>query len=165
VTFVGPFVTFLTFTIANPNAADSLVGLAFFDVLPSGLVVNTPNNLTNTCSGTPFAPPLSSQISLVGGSVAGSGSCTVSVVVTGFAAGTYTDVTGPVSSTNSGTGNSAAATLEVSPLTSAVPEPGTIFLFASGLGVLGLLRKRLPIACDSRSDVNGHLIVPARFLK
>lgn len=143
VTFFPPdVVTTLTFTIANPNASDSLFGLFFFDVLPSGLFVNTPPNLTDTCGGT-ASTIFSDQISLSGGILAGGASCTVGLVIQATAPGTYVNVTGDVSSTTSGTGNSASATLEVSPsTTSTVPEPGTIFLFASGLGGLGLLRKR-----------------------
>jgi hypothetical protein len=105
----------LTITITNPNSADSLLGVAFQDNFPVGLVVATPNGLTSTCGGTPFAPQGGFMVSLAAGTIAPAGSCTVSVNVTGETAGTYVNFTGLVSSTNGGTGNSASATIRVRP--------------------------------------------------
>ncbi len=106
--------TSLTFTITNPAAnAVAETGVAFTDTLPTGLVVATPNGLTNTCGGTATAVAGSGSISLTGGTIAASSTCTVVVNVTGTASGNYTNTTGNVSSTNGGTGNTATANLTV----------------------------------------------------
>jgi hypothetical protein len=107
-------VSTLTLTITNP-AANTVAeaGVAVADNLPAGLVVATPNNLNNTCGGTATATAGSGSISLTGGSVATSSSCTLSVDVTASAPATYTNTTGAVSSTNGGTGNTASASLKV----------------------------------------------------
>ena len=107
--------TSLTFTVTNP-AANSVAeaGVAFTDTLPAGLVVATPNGLSNSCGGTAMAVAGSTSISLSGGSIATPNtSCTEVVNVTGTSAGQYTNVTGSVSSTNGGTGNTASANLRV----------------------------------------------------
>ena len=106
--------TTLTFTITNP-AANTVAetGVAFTDTLPTGLVVSTPNGLSNTCGGTATAVAGSTSISLTGGSIAVNTSCTLVVNVTGTASGQYTNTSGAVSSTNGGTGNTASANLTV----------------------------------------------------
>jgi len=104
----------LTITITNP-AANTVAeaGVAFTDNFPASLVVATPNGLTNTCGGTATATAGSGIVSLTGGTVAVNSSCNVTVNVTSAVAGTYVNSTGPVSSTNGGTGGSASATLTV----------------------------------------------------
>ena len=105
--------TSLTLTITNPAANTSaLSGVAFTDTLPTGLVVATPNALSNSCGGTATAVAGSGSISLTGGSIPASSSCTVVVNVTGTAGGTKNNST-VVSSTNGGTGNTATADLTV----------------------------------------------------
>jgi uncharacterized repeat protein (TIGR01451 family) len=106
--------TTLTFTITNP-AANTVAetGVAFTDTLPTGLVVSTPNGLSNTCGGTATAVAGSTSISLTGGSIAVNTNCTLVVNVTGTASGQYTNTSGAVSSTNGGTGNTATANLTV----------------------------------------------------
>src|SRR5579864_4358301 len=106
--------TTLTFTITNP-AANTVAetGVAFTDTLPTGLVVSTPNGLSNTCGGTTTAVAGSTSISLTGGSIAVNTNCTLVVNVTGTASGQYTNTSGAVSSTNGGTGNTASANLTV----------------------------------------------------
>src|SRR5947199_78350 len=58
--------TSLSFTITNPNITLQLTGIAFTDSLPSGLVVATPNGLSNSCSGVVSAVSGSSSVSLSG---------------------------------------------------------------------------------------------------
>ncbi|MGH9763217.1 MAG: beta strand repeat-containing protein, partial [Blastocatellia bacterium] len=103
--------TSLTFTITNPNAAISLTNIAFTDTLPAGLSV--PSGTTSTCSGT-LTTTAPSTISFSGGTLAGSGTCSFGVTVTGIAAGVQNNTTGAISSTESGTGaTSNTATLTV----------------------------------------------------
>jgi len=106
--------TSLSFTINNPNASLAFTGVAFIDALPAGLVISTPNGLTGTCgTGTITATAGSSSVTLSGGTIAASGSCTFSVSVTGVTAGKQVDTTGNVSATNGGTGNTATASVTV----------------------------------------------------
>ncbi|HKD79212.1 MAG TPA: hypothetical protein VKH81_05925 [Candidatus Angelobacter sp.] len=106
--------TSLSFTVTNP-AANTVAeaGVAFADTLPAGLIISTPNGLTNSCGGTVAAVQGASAVNLSGGSVAVGGNCLVSVNVTGTAPGLLTNTTGAASSTNGGTGTSAAASLTV----------------------------------------------------
>jgi uncharacterized repeat protein (TIGR01451 family) len=106
--------TTLTFTIQNPNAAAALTGVALTDALPSGLVVSTPAALTGSCGGGAItAAAGASSVTLSAGSIAASSSCTFGVNVTGTSAGTKLNTTGPVTSTNGGTGNMATDSLSV----------------------------------------------------
>jgi uncharacterized repeat protein (TIGR01451 family) len=88
-TSVGVPVT-LSFTITN-NSGIQLTGLNFADNLPAGLLVANPSNLTNTCGGTPNAPPGGALITLSGGTLAANATCTVTVQVVASAPGTYTN--------------------------------------------------------------------------
>jgi uncharacterized repeat protein (TIGR01451 family) len=106
----------LAFTITNPPANTvALTGLAFTDVMPSGILATVPAALSNTCGGT-FGVTSGAGIStatLSGGTVAAGSSCTLSVNVTAANAGSFTNTTGNVTSTNGGTGNTATANLAV----------------------------------------------------
>jgi uncharacterized repeat protein (TIGR01451 family) len=88
-TSVGVPVT-LRFTITN-NSGIQLTGLNFADNLPTGLFVANPPNLTNTCSGTPNAPPGGDLITLSSGTLAANATCAVTVQVVASAPGTYTN--------------------------------------------------------------------------
>ena len=105
--------TTLTFTITNPNAGSGLSGVAFSDTLPAGLVVGTPNGLSNTCGGTVTATAGSGSVALSGGSIPASQSCTVQVNVRGTTAGVKNNTSGAVTSTEGGTGNTASASVIV----------------------------------------------------
>ena len=108
--------TTLTFTITNGagnTAAETAVASAHADEWSEG---GHDPECSERCSGTPTAVAGTTTISLTGGTVASPGgtTCTLSVDVTGTAAGTVTNTTGAVSSTNGGPGAvSNTATLTV----------------------------------------------------
>ncbi len=111
--------TSLSFTITNPNITLQLTGIAFTDNLPTGLVVATPNGLTNTCGGVSVASSDASSVSLSGVTLAAGASCNLSVNVTATSAGTKNNSV-TVISTEGGAGNTSNATLTV---TAAVVPP------------------------------------------
>jgi uncharacterized repeat protein (TIGR01451 family) len=102
----------LTFNITNPNTNVPFTGLAFTDNLPAGLVVASTPNLSNTCGGTATASAGSGTVSLSGGTLASSASCTVSVSVQGTTAGVLNNSV-TVSSNEGGTGNTSQASITV----------------------------------------------------
>ncbi|HEY1218296.1 MAG: CSLREA domain-containing protein [Bryobacteraceae bacterium] len=104
--------TTLTFAITNPNPSFSLTGVAFTDSMPSGLTVGSTPNLNNTCGGTATATAGATSASLSGGTIAGGGSCTVSLNVQGTPAGVKNNSV-QVTSTNAGTGNTSTASITV----------------------------------------------------
>ena len=138
--FGGPSVpingtTTLTFNIANPNMS-TLNGIGFSDVLPSGVVVSTPNGLTGSCGGgTITATAGSNSVTLTGaalvptfasslpstprarlaprGGVFVPATCTFAVNVTGTVIGSQNNVTSNITSTEGGTGGTATASLAV----------------------------------------------------
>lgn len=94
----------LTFSVANPNAIQ-LTGVAFTDTLPTGLEIDNPNGLATTCLfGTaPITAAVGTQlISLGGATLNGSESCTISVRVKGTVAKDYKNVSGNITSTQTG---------------------------------------------------------------
>jgi hypothetical protein len=126
--------TALSFTITNPNASGSLNAIAFTDTLPAGLVVDNPNGTNGTCGSASVltAAPGSGTITLTGGKLAAGASCTISADVTSNTAGTYTNSTGPASSTEGGAGGGDTQTLGVfgNPTVSVTsPKEGAKFNF------------------------------------
>ena len=109
-------VSTLSFTLTNPNSSASLSGIFFGDLLPSGLVVATPNGLAGSCSpGTINASAGSNLIQLTGngGTLSAASSCTFSVNVTATSAGTYPNITNPPTSNEGGAGVGSTATLTI----------------------------------------------------
>jgi uncharacterized repeat protein (TIGR01451 family) len=102
----------LSLTITNPNSFAALTGVAFTDTLPAGLVVATPNGLTNTCVGTATAVAGSGTVTLSGATLAASAVCTVTANVTSPTDNIYINSV-QVTSTNGGPGNTSTATLFV----------------------------------------------------
>jgi hypothetical protein len=103
----------LAFALTNPNATTALIGMAFTDNLPSGLVVATPNGLSSSCGGSVTAVAGSGSVALSGGTLAAGASCTISVGITGTTAGVKNNTTGNVTAANGGAGNTASATITV----------------------------------------------------
>ncbi len=108
-------VSVLTLTLSNPNAAQTLNGVAISDTFPSGLVTAATPNAATTCSGGTLASA-SGSIAISGVTLAAGASCTVTINVTSAAQGAYANTTGTVSSSNGGTGNTAGATVTLTTL-------------------------------------------------
>ena len=172
----------LTFTVTNANAGTALTGVGFSDSLPTGVeVASTPNASTSGC-GTPTFSPGAGDLTLTfsGGTIAGGGTCTVAVDVTGTTVGTKNNITGNVTSTNGGTGNTASDTLTVvgppsiskafapasisvggtSALTFTVTNPnaGTAL---TGVAFTDTLPSGLTVASSTSSECGGTLTVTA----
>jgi len=107
-------VSTLTFTLTNPNSV-ALTGATFTDALPVGTQVAAVPAATTTCAGAPTWAPSAGGSNLVFGSPAGatipaSGFCTASVNVTATTAGTKTNVSGVLSTAETGTTTTSVAT-------------------------------------------------------
>src|SRR4029079_3151866 len=75
--------TSLTFTLENPNPAMALTGVGFVDVLPSGLVVSTPNGLAGGCGGgIVTATAGSATVTLSGATLGANVTCVITLNVT-----------------------------------------------------------------------------------
>lgn len=103
---VGQTSTML-FTITNPNPSNALAGIGFTDTLPAGMqVAAVPNVSATGCTVTDFSPAAAAgatSLTLSGASVAAGGTCSISVAVTTTAIGVRTNITGPISATQTGT--------------------------------------------------------------
>ncbi len=108
--FIPGGTTTVSFSIANPNSTVTLLGVAFIDSLPSGLVVASPSGLTSNCIGGTAAAS-AGTISLSFASIAPLGNCTVSASVTA-PEGIY-DNSVQVTSSNGGVGNTSTARVYV----------------------------------------------------
>jgi LPXTG-site transpeptidase (sortase) family protein len=116
----------LTFTITNPNPTVGLSGLAFTDSLPSGVTVAT-SGPTSVCGGslTTIAP---STVTFTGGSLLANASCNIPVQVAVTTAGPHTNISGFISSTQTGT--NSTSTGSASDTVTAVLPPTISKLFA-----------------------------------
>lgn len=141
--------TAMQFIITNPNASVPFTGLAFTDTLPAGLVIATPNGLFDSCDGIATAVAGSSTISLSAGTLPQNSTCIFDVDVTGTTPGVKNNTSGPISSTEGGTGGTASATITVVaptpvPVVPTLNEPGTLIfgLLIAAAGLLLLLIRR-----------------------
>jgi uncharacterized repeat protein (TIGR01451 family) len=111
-------VSAMTITISNPNAADSLSGVAVTDAYPIGLLNAASPNPQVSCSGGSSAAFTGgaaggNAVGLTSGSLAPGGFCSVTLNVTATQAGNIDNTTGIVTSTNAGNGATAFARLVV----------------------------------------------------
>ncbi len=114
--------TSLTFSIANPNPTfTTLTDINFADGMPSGLVVATPNGLSNSCGGSIGATPGNTIISMNAVTLAPGASCTWSINVTATSAGAKNNTTNAIGASESGVGGTASASINVP-----TPSPPTI---------------------------------------
>ncbi|MCI5207819.1 MAG: hypothetical protein D3910_03285, partial [Candidatus Electrothrix sp. ATG2] len=94
----------LQFTIANPNtdAGGDLSNLSFTDTLPAGLSVT--DQTFSACGGTDnvVVDAATRKITVTGGTLAPTASCTIDVEVIGAVAGTHTNTSGSISSAETG---------------------------------------------------------------
>jgi len=109
----------LTFTVTNPSAsaATAVQFTDTFPTVPGAMVVAAAPSVVNNCGGTFTAAAGAASVSLTGGTVAASSSCTISVRITAPTSGTvanptYNNVTTGFSA-NATAGTNASATLTV----------------------------------------------------
>ena len=116
----------LTFVITNPESTAAQTGVSFTDSLPASagnqMTISNPSGAASTCGGTLTATAGTSFIQLTDGTIPASGTCTIQVNVTAPVAGTYTNITSNVSSTNGGTGGNSGNV----PLTAVAAPNGCI---------------------------------------
>ena len=106
--------TSLTFAITNPNPSAQLNNIAFVDPLPAGLTIASPNGLiAPQGNGVVHASPGDTTVNLTGASLTGRGSYVFTVNVTADDVGTKNNTTTQISASESGSGNTASATLHV----------------------------------------------------
>ena len=135
-------VSTLTFVITNPNQNDTLSSVAFSDTFPTSpgtmVVAATPGASVSGCGAPTFSPVAGAGfVTFSGGTIAGGGTCTVTVDVTAPAVGTYANTSGNVSHViNAGTvnGNTASASLTVNPPSPAIGALKQVGLTSNPLG-------------------------------
>lgn len=108
----------LTFVLDNPNG-DPLSGAEFNDTLPADVMVANPANASTTCGGVPSFNPQPGDTVLEFGSPSGGdipalGSCTVSVDVTANTLGPKVNISGFLSTTETGVNPDSVATATLS---------------------------------------------------
>ncbi len=98
----------ITITLTNPNTT-AITGVTFTDTYPTNMLNASSPNLANTCGGTATAAASANTLSLSGGTIPASGSCTLQVDVTATAVGAYTN-TLAINSITSSNANPAPST-------------------------------------------------------
>jgi len=122
-------VSTLTITLSNANATAASLTAQLIDTLPSGVTIAATPNAGTTCGGTVTANTGGSTVTLTGGSIAASGSCTVTVSVTAPGGGSYINSL-PAGALQTSNGNNAApavATLTVNTPGVVAPTLGKAF--------------------------------------
>ncbi|MCU1228272.1 MAG: alkaline phosphatase [Acidobacteria bacterium] len=148
-TFAGPQTGIgisdrLTITLTNPNASP-LTGAAFADTYPANLVNATQPNAVTTCGGTLTASASGGFVTLSGGTIPASGSCTVSVDLVSNTAATYTNtIAASGVTTANGVSNTAPATATVVVVTN-IPALSPIALLLVALALIGVAVIRLRV--------------------
>ena len=99
----------LTITITNPNTT-AIAGTSFTDSYPANLANAAVPNLTSSCGGTVTAAPGTGTLSLSGGIIPASGSCSIAVDVTAATIGTFVDTlnVNAITSSNANTAPASA---------------------------------------------------------
>ncbi len=137
----------LRFTVTNPNTAP-LTGIKFSDSLPAGLQVAVTPSASTTCGGAPSWAPLAGATTLdfgqtTGATLAASSACTVDVSITATTAGPHVNVSGFISSTESGTnsgpGGSAVASLTAIRPPRIAKSFGSIPILEGGTSVMSMV--------------------------
>lgn len=137
----------LHFTITNTNVTKDLHGISFTDNLTDGLKIAATPNTTSTCGGTLSAAANGTQIKLTGGQLNAMQTCTISVDITATTAGTKTNATGAISSTESGQGQpSNMATLVV-----VAPPQISIAFTPAAIGVGGIAELSFTLSNPNQS--------------
>ena len=144
---IGPgSVSTLRFDISN-GSSSPIRDLAFTDTLPAGVTIASPANASSSCLGTVDAPDGGGTISLSGGGIGASSSCSVTVDVTSSVAGTHTNVSGDLTSD---AGNSGSATAD---LTVATDRPGFTKAFSPSAVAFGG-RSTLTFTIDNSANAS-----------
>ncbi len=148
---IGPgSVSTITFTITN-GSISPVTDLAFTDVLPVAVTIADPAAASTTCSfgvgGSLDAPDGGTTITLTGGQVPGSSSCTVTVDVTSSTVGVHTN---PAITLSSSAGSSMSLPAD---LTVATNRPGFSKSFAPSSVPLGG-RSTLTFTIDNSANAS-----------
>lgn len=142
---IGPgSVSSLRFDVSNSSSL-GVRNLTFSDTLPSGVTIASPADVLNECGGAVSAPSGGSTISLSGGQVGASQSCSITVNVTSSTPGTHINVSGDLTSD---AGNSGSATAN---LTVTTARPGFRKSFSPSSIFLGG-RSRLTLTLDNSAN-------------
>jgi Thrombospondin type 3 repeat len=144
---IGPgSISTLQYTLVSFEGVP-VTDLAFSNTLPAGMTIATPGQALSSCQGTLTAPDGGGTVTLTGGQLGASGSCTITVNVTTSTPGVHTNTTGDLTSS---AGNSGPATAD---LTVDTARPGFSKSFSPGSTSLGA-RSTLSFTIDNSANTN-----------